>query len=160
MASCGYCNSTILMGGKRAGEVRFCNAKCLANGQLLARAQTIPEETARSYVQSLHMGPCPKCKGRGPVDVFTSHKVWSALVVTSWKSEQQVSCKRCGVKSQMIGLASSLVLGWWGIPWGIVITSIQVVRNIVGAARTPDPFRPSEKLERLGRVHLASQQPR
>jgi hypothetical protein len=124
---------------------------------VLARSQAIPAETVRSYIQSLHMGPCPKCKGRGPIDVFTSHKVWSAVVVTQWKSEEQVSCKRCGFKSQMIGLVSSLVLGWWGIPWGFVITPIQIVRNIVDASKTPDPLRPSPRLERVARIHLASQ---
>jgi hypothetical protein len=158
VASCAYCASTILMGGKRVGDARFCNAKCLANGQLLARSQAIPDETIRTYVQNLHMGPCPKCRGRGPIDVFTSHKVWSAVVVTHWKSEQQVSCKRCGVKSQMVGLASSLVLGWWGIPWGLVITPIQVVRNIIAATKTPDPLHPSVTLERFARIQLASRE--
>jgi hypothetical protein len=158
MAACAYCQSTILLGGKRVGDDRFCNDRCLASGTLLARSAAIPEETVRNFVQSIHMGPCPKCQGRGPLDVYTSYFVWSALVMTSFKTQPAISCRSCGLKRQMGSIVGSLLVGWWGIPWGIVMTPVQVTRNIVDACRKRDPLRPSRELERLARITLAGRQ--
>ena len=44
----------------------------------------------------------------------------------------QISCRRCGLKSQAAGAAFPLVLGWWGFPWGLVVTPVQIGRNIGG----------------------------
>src|SRR5690242_16200146 len=113
MARCAYCESNILFGGKRLGEDRFCNDRCLAYGSAITRARQLPPGVVDEYVRRIHAGPCPKCHGPGPVDVHTSHSVWSALILTSWRSSPQVSCRSCGAKSQAIGVASSLFLGWW-----------------------------------------------
>jgi len=51
----------------------------------------------------------------------------------------------------------SLVLGWWGFPWGFLATPIQIGRNLVGVARGPDPMQPSAKLEKAVRIRIASQ---
>jgi hypothetical protein len=50
----------------------------------------------------------------------------------------------------------SAVFGWWGFPWGIIITPVQVARNTWGIFSGPDPSRPSEALARIARFHLAS----
>ena len=156
MAACGYCNSTIIFGGKREGSLRFCNDKCLHAGRLIQASQQIPESTVLALVQTLHGGTCPKCHGSGPVDVFKSYRVWSALLITSWKNIPQVSCKRCGTMSQWQSLGFSLLFGWWGFPWGLVMTPVQVGRNIFGLLRHYDPYRPSPELERIARLQLAN----
>jgi len=158
VASFAYCQATIVFGGKQEGNLRFCNERCLIRGRLLVRSQSLPQGNVDAFVQKLHMGACPQCQGPGPVDVFTAHQVWSALFLTSWKSSAQSSCKSCGTKSQVKALLLSLVLGWWGFPWGLVMTPVQIVRNVRGMMRTPDPLRASPELERLARVQLASQQ--
>jgi hypothetical protein len=157
MARCAACGTTILFGGQRAGDQRYCNATCLATGQALAVARQLPEAEVQSFVQRLHVGPCPKCRGNGPVEVYRVHKVWSALIITSWSSVRQVSCRSCASKAQLGGIAFSLLLGWWGFPWGLILTPVQVVRNLRGLLRTPDPYRPSPELETVARVQLVSQ---
>jgi hypothetical protein len=97
------------------------------------------------------------CEGPGPVDVFTSHRVFSALYVTSWRSIPRVSCRACGTKAQLGGAAYSLFLGWWGFPWGLVMTPIQIVRNLVALSRHADGSAPSPLLEALVREQLAAQ---
>src|SRR5580704_3017285 len=113
MATCAACGSTILFGGKRDANGRFCNQKCQARGTILAVAKQIPDATIREQVWQVHQGPCPKCGGSGPVDVYVTHRVWSALLLTSWKSTQLVCCRSCGRKDQWAGVASSALLGWW-----------------------------------------------
>jgi hypothetical protein len=157
MARCDYCGSTIIFGGKRDDNGRFCNQKCQARGALLAISRQLPEATVQEQVWKVHQGFCPKCNGAGPVDVHVSHKVWSAVFLTSWSSTPEVCCRSCGLKSQAGGGAFSLIFGWWGFPWGIVLTPIQIGKNIIGAARPPAPSKPSAQLEKLLRMNLAAE---
>jgi hypothetical protein len=156
MATCAYCGATIVFGGSRAGNLRYCNATCAQRGSLLALSRQIPDAEIRQQVWAVHQGQCPQCSGSGPVDVHTSYKVYSFLVMTRWVNTPRVSCRSCGVKKQMGGLAVSLFLGWWGIPWGLIMTPVQIVRNLTGAMSGPDPGRPSPALEKLVRVNAAS----
>ena len=157
MAKCTYCSSTILFGGKRDANGRFCNQKCQGRGALLALSQQIPESVVKDQVWKIHQGLCPKCSGSGPVDVHTSHRVWSAVFLTSWSSAPELSCRKCGMKSQAIGAAFSLALGWWGFPWGFIVTPIQIVKNGVAMARPPEALNPSPLLERVVRMNMAAQ---
>jgi hypothetical protein len=157
MATCAACGSTILFGGKTDANGRFCNQKCQARGSLLATANRIPEATVKEQVWQIHQGLCPKCKGAGPIDVHTTYKVWSLLLLTSWKSVPELSCRSCGRKRQLIGLASSAGLGWWGFPWGFIMTPIQIVRNVTALTRSADASAPSPPLEKIVRMKLASQ---
>jgi hypothetical protein len=157
MAKCDYCNSTIIFGGKSDANGRFCNQKCQARGALLAISRQIPESSIQQEVWKVHQGACPKCNGSGPVDVHVSHKVWSALVLTQWSSTPQVSCRSCGMKSQLTGTAFSLVLGWWGFPWGLLFTPVQTARNIAGMVSPPEPSKPSPQLEKIIRMAIAAQ---
>jgi hypothetical protein len=156
MTKCDYCGSTILFGGKRDANGRFCNQKCQARGGLIALSQQVPDATVQEQVMKAHQGPCPKCQGPGPVDVHVAHKVWSALVLTSWSSTPLVSCRACGLKSQAAGTAFSLVLGWWGFPWGLLVTPIQIGRNLYGMARGSESSRPSAQLEKIIRMNIAA----
>lgn len=157
MAKCDYCGTTILFGGKRDNNGRFCNVKCQGRGRLLAISRSIPETTIQQQVWKVHQGACPRCNGSGPVDVHVSYKVWSALVLTRWTSTPQISCRSCGMKSQLASAAFSLVLGWWGLPWGLLLTPIQTGRNIAGLISPPDPSKPSAQLEKTLRMNIASQ---
>ncbi len=156
MAECAYCGSTILFGGKKEGNLKFCNQSCAENGYVLLVAEQVPDNIVRDHVQQVHSGLCPKCQGSGPIDVHTSHTVWSALLVTSWNSNPQICCRSCGLQHQLRGLGFSLLLGWWGFPWGIIMTPVQIVRNLSGMVSGPDPLQPSEKLHQQVRLALAA----
>ena len=156
MAKCDYCGSTIIVGGVRQGEQRFCNQKCPQSGTLVALSGRIDPVEIQNAITRIHQGTCPKCGGAGPVDVSTSYKVWSALILTSWSSSPEISCRSCGRKKQVEGALISLVAGW-GFPWGLILTPVQIVRNLIGMSRSYDPYRPSPQLESAVRLMLASQ---
>jgi len=157
MARCNYCGTTILFGGARDGEVRYCNARCQQSGRLLAVSNQFPQAQVQEQIWKVHQGACPKCGGSGPVDVHKSYRVWSALVLTQWSSLMQVSCRHCGLKKQMADAGFSLLLGWWGFPWGLLVTPIQVGRNLWSAAQPPEPTKPSPQLEKALRLAMARQ---
>ncbi len=157
MAKCDTCGTTILFGGFRENGFRFCSKKCQQNGHLAKVAIQIPDDLIAEHVEELHGGNCPKCGGPGPVDVHTSHVVISAVVMTTWKSRPEICCRSCGVKAKLSGAAISAVAGWWGFPWGILATPIQIGRNLSGVFSSPDPSQPSAQLEKFVRANIAAQ---
>jgi hypothetical protein len=157
MAQCGYCGTNILFGGVRAGEQRFCNERCHQSAYILSVSQNVPPHIIEGQLQEVFRGNCPKCNGPGPVDLHKVHRVWSALVLTSWSTSPRVCCRSCATKGQMGGALFSLFLGWWGFPWGIVLTPIQIGRNIAGMFGGPDSSQPSADLRKLIQVNLGAQ---
>ena len=157
MAKCSFCNSTIILGGVRQGDLRFCNNKCQQEGALLFVSQHIPGDAVTKRVSDLHQGKCPKCQQAGPVDIHTSHSIWSALVVTTWKSSPQISCTPCGKKEKIKATIGSFFLGWWGFPWGILGTPVQITKNLWGLTQTPSAFVPSSQLEKVVRLTMAAE---
>jgi hypothetical protein len=108
-------------------------------------------------VEEIFRGNCPKCRGLGPIDVHKVHQVWSALVLTRWTTTPQVSCRSCATKSQLGGVLFSSVLGWWGFPWGLILTPVQITRNIAGMCKGPDSSKPSDNLRKLVLVNIGMQ---
>jgi hypothetical protein len=78
------------------------------------------------------------------------------LVLTSWKSSPQLSCAPCGKKAKIKAAVGSFFLGWWGFPWGLIVTPIQVAKNLFGLAGNQSSFAPSAQLERIVRLGLAA----
>lgn len=154
MAKCGYCGSSIIMGGVSAGGQRFCNKKCHQNAYVLSVTKNVPADVLDRQVEEVWRGNCPKCRSLGPVDLHHVHEVWSILVLTRWTTKAQVSCRSCAVKRQLGGTAFSFFFGWWGFPWGLILTPVQITRNIIGMCGGPDSSRPSDDLKRMVLVNL------
>ena len=162
MKTCARCRRPIDSGGKWDGPLRFCGDECLSLGPaedfLVSRAQL---ETA---VWQVHQAPCPRCGGPGPVDLHPSWHVASVLVLTWWRREEHVACEPCGRSIRRKAAMKSLLLGWWGFPVGLVMTPVQIVRNIARNLAAVDPTRPSRELvdhvhQRLSRELIAAQVP-
>lgn len=159
MPQCDYCGTPILVSRVHEGDRDFCSEKCKEAAAILAASRKLPDDLIREKVEEVHQGTCPRCGGSGPVDVHTSHRVFSAFFATSWGSRSQVCCRSCGIRNQLGDAAFCLLFGWWGIPWGLVGTPIQVGRNLLGVATGPDPAEPSSELEKLVRLDVAGQTP-
>jgi hypothetical protein len=155
MAQCGACGSTVLFGGAKVGDAKFCNAKCAQRGQLLLISQQLPRELVMTKTAEVFRGACPKCQGSEPVDLYLSYRVFSLVLLTQWQTRTHVSCRGCARKAQAGDLIFSLFLGWWGFPWGFIITPVQIARNI-GAMTKAESVAPSPGLEKAIRISLAS----
>jgi hypothetical protein len=153
MATCASCGKTIESGGIRLGDQMFCGGTCLDQARTLEGPAPTPVGGAGGVARQIHAGPCPMCQGPGPVDVHDTYWVWSAVLLTRWGSRSQVSCRRCGLKSQLSGLLQSVALGWWGFPWGLIITPLQIVRNAMAMFTPSSPEEPSERLRAIAREH-------
>lgn len=156
MAKCGFCNSSILLGGISAGNEKFCNNQCLQSQRVVYYSRMIPPDVIRQEIERVHAGNCPQCQRMGPVDVHISHRIWSAFVLTQWSSKSKICCHSCGTKNKVLDTAFCLFLGWWGFPWGILGTPIQIGRNVVGIFTAPNGARPSPMLEKFITSNLAA----
>ena len=154
MPRCAACNTVILWGSVSDDRGRkFCNQTCLSNGMAARVQQELPAEIVEHELIKLHQGPCPICQGPGPVDVCRSHFAQSFLIVTRWGSKPIVSCRKCGRKAQLQSLLTTTVMGWWGFPWGLLVTPVQIARNIGGlTSGGPNPLKPSKELEHIVRA--------
>ncbi len=161
MANCATCNKVILFGGSRDGSERFCSSRCRDLANTVRAAATIPAETVREAAEQIRRAACPKCGRRGGlVDLHLSHSVYSLLVITRWKSTPFLSCSPCAKKRQILDLLLSLTLGWWGFPWGLLVTPLQVCRNLIGLlSRETIVSHPSPALEHFVRLRLITQRP-
>jgi len=91
------------------------------------------------------------------VEVHTSYRVLSAVVVTAWRSCTHVCCRSCGRARQLQDLALTTFLGWWGFPIGILLTPVYVVRGLmaVAAGDVEEHAQPSAALLDAVRQRLA-----
>ena len=155
MSACNNCGKSILFGGRKIDRYRYCGTACANRHPLLRAAEQVPAHVVQQYAEQWRAGACPQCKKTaGPIDVYAQHRVHSFVLMTQWSTRRKVSCRRCGRGSQLAGTLYSAALGWWGFPWGLVITPIQIARNIAGICRA-HPARPSADFERVVRLQLA-----
>lgn len=138
--------------------MRFCSKECHKKGaSFCALVRQVPKSLVDEQVGEIHRGLCPICHGRGPIDVHMAHRIYSALIWSSWRSIPNICCRACGIKSQFRNIIFSLILGWWGLPWGVIMTPVQISRNIFGMMRSSAEMKPSANLENLVRRTIASQ---
>ncbi|MGC8641975.1 MAG: hypothetical protein ACP5XB_19080 [Isosphaeraceae bacterium] len=158
MATCDTCETRILFGGIKSGNYRYCSDACARNSVWRAAMEKVPDDELEREVRMVHQGNCPKCHGPGPVDIHVSHKVYSALAFTRWSSHPVIACRSCGRSRQIKHAVFSMFLGWWGFPFGLVITPAQVIRNLGGilGITGPSPETPSPALARAVRLSLAA----
>src|SRR5688572_20127654 len=156
MARCDNCRTVILFGGVSTSGLRFCSQSCAEQAHLAVAGQSLPDREVRKHVWDVYKGACPCCGGDGPTDIRPSYRVFSLIFMTRWSTHPVLGCRSCGVKSQLLGLAFSLVLGWWGFPWGLLMTPVQVLRNVF-ALLSGDNGTPSEALDKVVRIRLASE---
>lgn len=144
MKECARCGAPMASGGMWDGPLRYCGAECLRLGP--AERFIVPRAHLEGVVWEIHQGPCPHCGGPGPVDLHASWHVWSAVVLTRWMRDARLSCEPCGRAARWRAAGKSFLLGWWGFPVGLVMTPVQIGRNVAGNFTSVDASRPSRAL--------------
>ncbi|MGB6534511.1 MAG: hypothetical protein WBF58_00945 [Xanthobacteraceae bacterium] len=158
MAICNFCNKNFRLFGLYQNGYSFCSAKCRDNARaMLKKLDALPPQEIDGYIERVRAQPCPKCGGPGPLDLYRSYRVYSVIVFTSWSTHSHFTCRACARKEQLKSLGFSALLGWWGIPFGLIATPIQIARDIGALAGWPDPARASPRLQSLLKLNLARQ---
>jgi hypothetical protein len=64
-------------------------------------------------------------------------EVISFIVFTQYKKKIKVGCGHCLDKANENALIKSTVLGWWGLPWGIIRTPGAISTNLKSKRTNP-----------------------
>lgn len=75
------------------------------------------------FVDQYRRGPCPRCGVQGQMlNAVMAGVARSFVVVTSYQTKLVIGCSPC-LRAEVDRLnRQSLLLGWWGIPWGPICT--------------------------------------
>jgi len=155
MATCANCKKIILMGGLRQEGLRFCGKPCLQRGQAALLAARMPEAERVRAAQTLFRGPCPTCNKRGGIDLYKSHYVMSFVLFTRHGSHSLISCRTCALKKQGGDFMLSSLVGWWGIPFGLLLTPVALLRNGYAMLFPPNGVEPSPAFQQEVALRLA-----
>jgi len=153
--ACATCKKSILFGGERAGSRRYCSKKCFKADALGRLGDSIPESRVDEVAKQLRVSLCRSCHRQNDVEIFKSYLVYSVVILTSWREKPALSCRSCARKRQTKDLIASFLLGWWGIPFGLIVTPIIVVMNGLAMTRNPLNAPPSRALRDYARLVAA-----
>jgi len=156
--ACPTCSKTILFGGIKEGDKKYCSEKCHEEGEVTRTAETFSDQTVEAFSAEIYNGSCPECDGPGPIDVHKSYFVYSFVLSTNYRTNENVLCKQCATKKQWSDLFRSFFFGWWGLPFGLIITPIMIVANIIAMFQNPHLKGPTKALNERSRLILAAQQ--
>jgi len=155
MPNCANCGQQILFGGVSHGTLRFCNQKCYNAASHLRESLDMPDDELEAAVTAFHQGDCPCCGGPGPVDMHFSHRVMSFLVFTQFQTIPKISCRSCAAKAKLANFFLTLFIGWWGVPFGLILTPIYLCRNLFSLISPTAADAPSDQLREFIRLNLA-----
>lgn len=156
MAICDNCSKKFNLFGVHENGYSFCSANCRDRARAVLKSlDAVAPAEIESYIERARAGPCATCGGPGPVDLRRSYRVYSMILLTSWSTQNHFVCRACARKEQLKSLGFSTLLGWWGFPFGLIVTPIQIVRNIAALAGGADPGKASQRLQNILKLNLA-----
>lgn len=154
---CAHCHKKVWVSAIEDGDQEFCSRSCLSAARLEEAAIDIDDAEAQRLAAEIRTGNCPSCSAIGsPIEIRRYHWVWSAVLISRWGTSSKLSCRRCGVQTNLWAIVSCLVLGWWGFPFGILLTPIQIAHNMGEIRRRSERDVPSGELVELARMQLAA----
>lgn len=156
--ACPTCGNSILFGGIKDGKNKYCSKRCYEADEVGRHARELPSVNVEMFANEIHSGLCPKCNGTGPIDIHKSYSIYSIILYTSWKTNEHLICKKCASKQQATDLVGSFLLGWWGFPFGLIVTPIQILMNVVAMFQTPGRYGPTKELLERSRLIMAVEQ--
>ena len=89
------------------------------------------EEEKVQLLNRISTFPCPVCGSHERLNASKLVLVKSYIIVTTVEKPLIIACPNCiRVNAKRI-LIKSLLLGWWGIPWGPIRTLWSIVDNVM-----------------------------
>lgn len=115
-------------------EQLISTADILANG--------ISEDEHLVLAKKISQLPCPHCnKNNTYLNAFNLMIVKSFIIFTITERPLVIGCPDCISGEAKSALIKSLLLGWWGLPFGPIQVLISIFKNIraVNAGMTTEP---------------------
>jgi hypothetical protein len=93
-----------------------------------------------TYVDLIRSQPCPVCgSSTQPLNAVIIGTVKSFILLTQYKKKLMIACPTCLQQANQKGTTTTALLGWWGLPWGIIRTTQTLIKNMKTAKQIADP---------------------
>ena len=107
--------------------------------------------------QKLRSLPCPLCGNKtAKLNGTIMHTAKSFVIFSFFRKEPIIGCPDCLDKKNKESIISTALLGWWGIPWGILKTPFYIYNNIkskkTNRIAEPNETLLSFTLENIGQI--------
>lgn len=102
----------------------------ILKGVIAQRKEYTIHEIAE-YAELLRSLPCPVCANTAiKLNGTIAYTVKSIVFFTTYGSVPTIACPDCLDKKNNEAILSTALLGWWGIPWGLINTPVYIYKNI------------------------------
>lgn len=156
-SECDFCKNSARFSALLDEGQRFCSKSCLRNARLLEVAEEISQEEILGHASLIKNGACPECRQlTSRTEVRRYYRVWSVGIFTQRTDRAHICCHACARKTNFGSLVFCMLFGWWGIPWGIIMTPVQIIANITEMFRPLSDPVPSEALLQAAKLDLAA----
>ncbi len=82
---------------------------------------------------------CPECgQKHKPLTGSLIRSVKSFIILTNYKKTPIITCQDCADKKRKNALISTVLLGWWGIPWGFIRTPQTIINYFLDNKKTEE----------------------
>ncbi|MDI1255146.1 MAG: hypothetical protein PSV16_03515 [Flavobacterium sp.] len=108
---------------------RNLNADIMKGAAAQKKKYTVGE--LEKYAEQLRNIACPICnQTQKKLNGTVLYTVKSFLIVSTFSKKPLIACPDCLDKKNNDSITSTMLLGWWGIPWGILRTPFYIYNNI------------------------------
>jgi hypothetical protein len=99
---------------------------------LEAQNKTYTIEEIDAYCDIVRSLSCPTCGSTTErLNATMTGEVLSIIFFTRYEKKIKIGCPHCLDKANNKALKKSALLGWWGIPWGIIHTVQAIALNLI-----------------------------
>lgn len=96
-----------------------------------AQNKTYTIEEVDVYCDVVSKLSCPSCGNTADrLNATMTGEVMSFIFFTTYNKKIKVGCPNCLDKANNNALTKTALLGWWGIPWGIINTIQSIILNL------------------------------
>jgi endogenous inhibitor of DNA gyrase (YacG/DUF329 family) len=90
----------------------------------------VDDSQLNNYLSLVRNQPCPTCGDKSQqLNAVLSTTVISAIIFTHYKKALSIGCPTCLKKANQKATLKTALLGWWGIPWGLIRTPQALIKN-------------------------------
>jgi hypothetical protein len=97
-----------------------------------AQTKELTESELNELKSKISKLACPECgEHHSPLMGVLIRDVKSFVVFTHYKTTPLILCPTCAEKKRKNAMISTALLGWWGIPWGLIRTPQAIISSLI-----------------------------
>ncbi len=125
-------------------EIQNRQISAEARNAIDVQLKALGEGEIEGLIQWFRASPCPLCRRQGsPLNAFQTITVTSYLVATTKSASVIVGCADCIKKAAREAQSTTVLAGWWGLPWGPIYT-LDAISTNASAMKAKDLDAPTD----------------